>query len=84
MIGDVRDTLLTELVNVKVPLLIGMNSLEKLKATLDYGKKVARLFGQEVQIQKVHLGHFCIDLSKEDMSSYMKRRKKLLEVGYYC
>ena len=49
MIGDLKVTLITEVVDAKIPLLVGTNSLEKSKATLDFGRNVAYLFGQEVE-----------------------------------
>ena len=71
MIGDLKVTLITEVVDAKIPLLIGTNSLEKSEATLDFGKNVATLFGQEVEMFKVGSGHFCIELFREGMSTHV-------------
>ena len=35
---------------------------------MDFGNRVANLFGQEVEMYKVSSGHFCIDLLKEGKS----------------
>ena len=48
-IGDAKVIVLKEQAYAKGLLLIGVNALEKLKATLVYGKKVARLFGKEIR-----------------------------------
>ena len=44
MIGDTKGTLITIIVSTKIPLPIGINLLEKSKAILDFGKRVATLF----------------------------------------
>ena len=81
MIGDLKVTLITEVVDAKIPLLVGTNSLEKSKAILDFGRSVAALFGQEVKMFKVGSGHFCIELLREGMSTHIngeENREKMI------
>ena len=81
MIGDLKVTLITEVVDAKIPLLVGTNSLEKSKAILDFGRSVAYLFGQEVEMFKVGSGHFCIELLREGMHTHIngeESREKMI------
>ena len=58
MIGDTKGTLITEVVSAKIPLLIKTNLLEKSSDILDFGKRVATLFGREIRMSKVGSGPF--------------------------
>ena len=62
VIGDIKLTIETEIVNADIPLLIGANSLEKAKAVLDFGNSKATFFTTEVPLLKVKSGHYCINL----------------------
>ena len=70
MIGDVKITLITEVVSAKICLLIGNNSLERSMAILKFGKRVAALLGCKVKMCKAGARHFCIELLKENMSKF--------------
>ena len=71
LVGDVKVTLFTEVVDAEIPLLIGTNSLEKAKAKLDFGLHRATLFETEVEMFRVGSGHFCIELFSENLSTYI-------------
>ena len=71
MVGDIKITLFTEVVDAEIPLLIGTNSLEKAKAKLDFGLHRATIFETEVEMFRVGSGHFCIQLFSENLSSYI-------------
>ena len=73
VIGDIKETLNTEIVEAKIPLLIGTNSLQKAEAKLDFKDHSAEFFGQKVTMFRVGSGHFCIQLFSEalEMGSHI-------------
>lgn len=62
IIGEVKITIKTEVVEADIPLLIGANSLETSNAILDFGVLKATIFSVTVPLIKVSSGHFCITL----------------------
>ena len=71
MIGDIKVTIVTEIVDADIPLLIGANSLEVSKAVIDFGGMNARFFSTEVPLMKVGSGHFCISLLSDGMDTHI-------------
>ena len=71
IIGEIRMTIHAEVVDAQIPLLIGTNSLEKAAARLDFGEHVAVFFGEEIEMQKVGSGHFCIELLSETLATHI-------------
>ena len=62
IIGGMKLTILTEVIDADIPLLIGANSLEKSDAILDFGEMKAQFFSVHVPIMKVGSGHYCITI----------------------
>ena len=71
IIGDNKVILITEVVDAKIPLLIGTNYLEKAEAKLDFGSLSAEFFGERVEMFKVGSGHFCIQLFSENLGFHI-------------
>ena len=62
MIGSVKTTIVTEMVDAEIPILLGANSLETSKAILDFGEMKAIFFSCEVPLTKIGSGHFCVSI----------------------
>ena len=71
IIGELAITIVTEVVDADIPLLIGANSLEVSKAVLDFGGMCAKFFSSVVPLMKVGSGHFCISLLPNSIEAHI-------------
>ena len=69
IIGGRRMTIVVQLVEAEIPLLLGANFMEKAGVKMDFCCCFASIFGQEIKMIKIGSGLFCIDImSKEELS----------------
>lgn len=71
VLGDKKVTVTAELVEADIPLLIGANSMETADAVIDFGRNTATFFDEEVPMEKVATGHFCINLLAESIENHI-------------
>ena len=82
MLGNTKVTIVTEVVDAEIPLLVGTNSLEKAGANLDFGEKKATFFGEEIDLIRTESGHYCIELFSENLATHINdevERGEMLE-----
>ena len=71
LIGDKKVTILVNIVQADIPLLIGSNSMKVAAAKLDFESNKAIFFDEEVDMYEVGSGHFCIDLSSKTLDTHI-------------
>ena len=71
VVGDKKVSLIVELIDASIPLLIGSNAMEAANVQLDFKNYEATFFDQEVKMYKEGTGHFCIDLISENISKHV-------------
>ena len=82
MLGNTKVTIVTEVADAEIPLLVGTNSLEKAGANLDFGEKTATFFGEEIDLIRTESGHYCIELFSENLATHINdevERGEMLE-----
>ena len=70
-IGDKKVAILVEIVDAKIPLLIGSNSMVVAGAQLDFKTNEATFFDEKVPMHCVGSGHFCIELVSEYIETHI-------------
>ena len=70
VIGNTKIKLTIEVVDAPIPLLIGSNSMEKAKAVLNFGDSTAIFFNEVIDMIKVGVGHFCIDVFSKHVDTH--------------
>ena len=80
VIGDKKVHISVEIVEARIPLLIGSNSMVAGGALLDFQKFKAVFFDENVPMHRVGTGHFCIDLLSEYIETHINDIKERDEV----
>ena len=82
LIGDKKIHIQVEVVDAKIPLLIGSNSMISAGAILNFQTNDAIFFEEEIQMFLVGTGHFCIDLVSQHIETHInnvQEREALVE-----
>ena len=82
LIGDKKIHIQVEVVDAKIPLLIGSNSMISAGAILNFQTNEAIFFEEEIQMYLVGTGHFCIDLVSQHIETHInniEEREALVE-----
>ena len=64
VIGNVKGSIETNVVENEIPMLLSQKSLKSAGCNLDFTTDTATLLGQNIKLTKTNTGHYCVPLSK--------------------